>query len=116
MDILIALFIVFAVLPFLALLWMPGWISFIAAAAVLLGLAVWFWVDLAMSPSSSGHGFGGGAAVANGLCYLLTGSVLAGIAIKITMLRRRLLRPLRVRRECSRHSGGELPRVAPRHE
>ncbi|WP_157014274.1 hypothetical protein [Mesorhizobium xinjiangense] len=85
MDILIVLFLVFVALPFLLLIWLPGWKSFAVAAVLLLGLSVWFWVGVATMPPRTGTG----AAVVGLLRYAFAASVLAGIAIKAVWLHNR---------------------------
>ncbi len=85
MDVLIVFALIFVVMPFALLMWMPGWKSFTIVAFVLLGLVAWFCFEIATKPPN----YQPGAGFDDFLATAFSIAVIAGIGIKATLLWKR---------------------------
>lgn len=76
--------LVFVVLPFMLLIWMPGWKSLAVTAAILLGFMISIWMEYAAMPPPSQYG----APLVTWRLVAYSAAVILGIAIKFVRLRR----------------------------
>jgi len=85
MDVLLVFFTAFILLPFLLLLWMPGWKSLLLTGSIFLLICAYLWFDFATAPRS----YDLGAPVITWVWAGFSMAVIAGIGTKALLLRRK---------------------------